>query len=151
MKILAQIFRRDFLEFFADLANDAREPVAGGKSKDRETGSDLRGPEFNGCDNPCLRHRLDEVRAQGWRSTISSLETIQSTSQVRGKPRLVDFSVFGDQREIAVGHIEQFEQVMLNFDVVVGAGKAEAGGGFRRVSGGCVEFADEGSQIYIHD
>ena len=106
MKILPQVFRRDLLEFLADLANDAREPVACGKSQHGETGSNLRSSEFNRCNGPGLGHGLDEVRAQGWRAAIAGLETIQGTSQLGCKTPLVDFGMSRNQSEIAVSRVE---------------------------------------------
>src|SRR2546422_5186529 len=56
-----------------------------------------------------------------------------------------------NQREVAVRRIEQFGEIVLDLHVVVSTGKAEAGGGFRGVSGSGVEFCNQRSEIYVHD
>src|SRR5207237_1305253 len=147
MKILAEIFRRDLLKFLADLVNDARQPVACGKSEHGETGSDLSGSEVNRCDGPGLGHRLDKIRTQGRRAASAGLETIQSASQLGCKAAFVDFGMLRDEGEIGIGRIEQFEQIVLNLDVVVSTGETESRRGFRGVSSCCVELSYEGSEI----
>ena len=62
-------------------------------------------------------------------------------------PRGIDFVVLEDPHQVGIGGFQQFDEPVLDLDVVIGAGQAQPGGAFQRPATGCIEFADERLEI----
>jgi hypothetical protein len=48
-----------------------------------------------------------------------------------------------DAWEISVGYVEQLQEVMFDFDIVVGPRKAEPRRCFQNIAGGFIQFSDQ--------
>src|SRR5438105_3422775 len=75
---------------------------------------------------------------------------MQTAAQVDGEFGLVDSEVLQHNGNIRIWLVEQLQQKMLGFDVVVGAAQAQSGSSFQCSPGGVVQPADQRLQIYAH-
>ena len=142
-EVLLEGVGRDLLQLSADLAHDARQLFIGDQRQDGEAGADARGPEVDRADGPGLREHLQQRRAQGRRARVAGLEFVEAARQFRGQARLVDAELLQDEGEVSIARIEQFHQVMLDFDVIVSPGQAESRGSLQRQARRVVQFRDE--------
>ena len=113
-------------------------------------GADLRRAVVERAERPRLVEHLDDVRAERRRARVAGLQLVEALRQLRRQPRPVDAELLEDRREVAVGGVEQLHEVVLDLDVVVRAGQAQAGRRFDGAPRRVIQLADEGSEIDSH-
>jgi hypothetical protein len=57
---------------------------------------------------------------------------------------LIDLEITQDSLPVGLGQVEQFEEKMLQIDLVMGMGEAEAGRGFKGSAAGGAKFGYQG-------
>ncbi len=101
--------------------HDARQLFVRIQRVDAEAAANLRGAEIDGADGPGLGHHLQDGRADGRRAGVAGLELVQAAIQLLGKAGRVHAEMFEQKSGIARAGIQQLAQIMLDFDVVMGA------------------------------
>ena len=66
------------------------------------------------------------------------------------KSRTIDPILLQDERDIAVLALQQLQQEVLHFHVIVGTGQTEPGRGFQSTTGGMVQLSNQGFQVQAH-
>ena len=133
----------DLLEFLRDFANQPAELIIRHQSQNREPGPNLPGTEINGPDRPSLGQHFDQRRAQGRIARISLLEFVEAAIQLAGEARFVDAKAIHNLGKVAVRLVQKLEHIMLDFNVIVRASQAQAGGGLQGLPGVLIEFSDQ--------
>ncbi|HTK76057.1 MAG TPA: Clp protease N-terminal domain-containing protein, partial [Gemmataceae bacterium] len=70
---------------------------------------------------PGLFHHVDDIGRKRRRARIAGLHPVERLGEVGQQARRVDFPPTQDRGHIGIGAIEQADQHVLDFDVVVGA------------------------------
>ncbi len=135
----------NLLQLFTDLAHNPRQLFVGDQRQDGVPGADAGGLEVDRADGPGLREHLQQRRAQCRRACVAGFEFVEAARQLRRQARLVDAKLLQDEGEVSIARIEQFHQVMLDFDVIVGPGQAESRGSLQRQARRIVQFRDKRS------
>ena len=69
---------------------------------------------------PCAGQHLDQGGAEGGRPGVAGLELIQAAFQLARQPRCVQAEMAGDPNQVALRVVEQLEEEVLDFNVVMG-------------------------------
>ena len=96
---------------------------------------------------PCLPRQHAHLGGEERRPRVARLEPVDRLGEVAEQFGLIDVKEFQQQADVVARLLEQFDQPVLDLDVVVGLGKAEAGCPLQGPLAGRVEFADETLEI----
>src|ERR1017187_5567894 len=133
----------DLRQFLADLAGHAGELGVGYQGQNGRAGADLFLAEFERADLPGRGEHLDDAGTESGNAGVAGLEGVERAGEIGGQAGIVHAETAADFFEVAGAVIEEFHQVVLDLDIVVGARDAKAGGGFERVAGGWSQFFDQ--------
>jgi len=75
---------------------------------------------------------------------------VETLREIGREPRSVERVLAQDERKIAVGDVEQLDEIVLDLDVVVRAREAETRRRLDDAARGRVELADESAKINRH-
>ena len=142
-KILSQRFRRYSLQLLAHVAHDAREFIVCQNRQDQMAGTNMRRVEIDGAHRPGFGHHFQYGRADGGRAGIPGFQFVQTSREFLRKLRGIDAELVEDPRCIAILHVQQFHQDVLNLDIVVCARQAEPRRAFERAARRVVQFPDQ--------
>ena len=149
-EVLPKRLHGNLRELAADVLHHSREIVIGEERKHRMAGAHLRRAVVDRAERPRLGEHARKVRADRGRACISRLEMVETLGEVGGEPRPIQRVVLHDEREVGVGDVEQFDEEMLDLDVVVRAREAKSSRAFEGATRGGVQLTDEGAQVDGH-
>jgi len=134
----------------AGLADGAPEGGGLGEGEEDVAGADFAGTVLERADGPGLGEEVDEVLGEGRSAGVAALDAIEGLGEFVLEAAGIDAEAVQDAGAVVVGLVEEPEQVVLELDVVVGAGDAEAGGSLERLTRGVIELPDERFQASGH-
>ena len=102
---------------------------------------------FDRCEQPGVLHHVHDVGRQRGRAGVAGLHAVQRPADIGQQPRRIDFPAPQDGGDVSVGPVEQADQHVLDFDVVMRPQRCRAGGGFERAAADIVETSNERLQL----
>jgi hypothetical protein len=78
---------------------------------------------------------------------IAGAHAVEGAADIGAQTCLVRFAMAQDRRHVPIGIVEQLQQPVLDFDVIMSALQGETGRGFERAPAGIVQAADQRFQI----
>lgn len=106
--------------------------------EDEITAANLVGIEVDGSQAPRFSEHFQDMRADGRGAGIACLEMVKALFELALEAGRIDAIVAEDARGVVAADVQKLEEHMLNFNVVMCAGKAQAGGAFQGSAGGWV-------------
>ena len=73
----------------------------------------------------------DQLGAEGGRTSVAALQSVEAPGEVRVQLLRVDFEMPQNPRAVVVHFFKRFDQEMFDLHVVVGLRQAQSGGSFQ--------------------
>ena len=96
---------------------------------------------------PCLPRQHAHFRREERRPRIARLESVDRLGEIAEQFGMVDVEEFQQQADVVAWLLEQFHQPVLDLDVVLGLGEAEASRSFQGPLAGRIQLADKTLEI----
>jgi hypothetical protein len=73
---------------------------------------------------------------------VAGFKAVEAASEFGGEPGFIDFEMLQDGRQVAVAGIQEFHQIVFDFDVIMRTRQAESRRGFHRIPRRVIQFSD---------
>ena len=145
--MIAKGFAFDERQLLGALRHDLGQVVVRQQRQQKVSGTDLGRAEVDRGDEPGFVQKLGQARRECGRSRVAGLEALDRPRQVAFEARQIDAELRRNAVEIGVGHLGELQQDVLDLDLVVRLGEAEAGRAFERAAGRVVQVTDHRLQV----
>ena len=113
-------------------------------------GQDLLSLVMERAEQPGLFEQLQDVWRQGRGAAVSPLESFDGQGQLPVQGGGADLVVSQQLANVGIGNLQQLEQQVFQFHIIVGLGHAEFSGRFHPLAAIWIELVDEGLQVDAH-
>ena len=143
VEILGQGLEVDFLQRTRADADQAAQFRIGEQGDQQVAAAHLGFAEFDRGPAPAMFEQLWDHRRQRGRALVAALEAIKRLAKLAFQCLRRDFELAQDAADVAVLDFQQFQQQVLDLDVVVTPGHAQARRAFHRAAAGGIQTSDE--------
>ena len=146
-EVFLQSLDRDVFELLGKIARQAPRVLIGQEGQQEMPGTHPVLPVVDGSERPGLFEEPGESRRKGRGAGVPRLQPVEGARQIPRHAGRVYFEVAENPRQVGIRRLDQLEQQVLDFDVIMRARQTEARRSLQRAAACSVELGYQRFQV----